>query len=61
MFWLNECDRCEGDLYWDRDVYGSYKTCIQCGHVIDLDERELTPRSVDIAAAEREMPAAAAL
>lgn len=25
------CKRCGGDLAWERDKYGDYVSCIQCG------------------------------
>ena len=28
------CKRCGGDLYWDRDEYGVYLNCIQCGATV---------------------------
>ena len=36
MLMLKACPRCRGDLYIDRDIYGQYKQCIQCGHMEDL-------------------------
>ena len=36
MLMLKACPRCRGDLYIDRDFYGQYKQCIQCGHMEDL-------------------------
>ena len=35
MFWLKCCPRCEGDLYEDKDTYGRYVACLQCGRVIN--------------------------
>lgn len=32
MFWLKGCLRCKGDLYEDKDKYGRYVTCLQCGY-----------------------------
>jgi hypothetical protein len=32
MFWLRGCPRCNGDLYEDRDKYGRYVSCVQCGY-----------------------------
>ena len=32
MFWFKACPKCYGDLYSDRDVYGSYVACLQCSH-----------------------------
>ena len=34
MFWLKGCPKCHGDLYSDRDAYGSYVACVQCGHFL---------------------------
>ena len=31
MFWLKGCPRCSGDLYSDRDRYGTFVACLQCG------------------------------
>ena len=35
MFWLGGCSKCNGDLYEDRDHYGTYIACIQCGHYLN--------------------------
>ena len=32
MFWLKSCPRCHGDLFQERDHYGWYVSCMQCGH-----------------------------
>ena len=31
MYWLKGCDKCGGDLYLEKDRFGSYISCIQCG------------------------------
>ncbi|HJN87866.1 MAG: hypothetical protein QF714_08730 [Dehalococcoidia bacterium] len=36
MFWFRQCPRCSGDIYVDRDQYGPYITCIQCGFSRDV-------------------------
>ena len=36
QFRLKACPRCGGDLTRDRDEYGDYDGCIQCGYVADL-------------------------
>ncbi|MCH7746024.1 MAG: hypothetical protein IIC84_08130 [Chloroflexi bacterium] len=36
MVHLKDCPRCRGDMYTERDIYGTYKECLQCGHMIDL-------------------------
>ena len=38
MFWFKACPKCHGDLYSDRDVYGSYVVCFQCSHYLTPDE-----------------------
>lgn len=34
MFWLHSCPKCGGDLYEQRDQYGPYIACVQCGHYL---------------------------
>ncbi len=36
MFWFKRCPRCSGDLFENRDSYGSFITCMQCGLTRDL-------------------------
>ena len=32
MMWLKSCPKCKtGDLALERDAYGSYMRCLQCG------------------------------
>ncbi len=33
MLYLKDCPRCAGDIYADRDEYGAYRQCLQCGFV----------------------------
>ncbi len=50
MYWLKGCDKCGGDLYLERDKFGSYVSCLQCGAIrLDFDER--TPAVTPAAAA----------
>ena len=35
---LGECVRCSGDLCRNRDFYGEYMQCLQCGYVIDVED-----------------------
>lgn len=44
MLWLKECPKCEnGDLVMDRDLYGFYRSCVQCGYYEELpSDRVLT-------------------
>ena len=36
MLYLKGCQRCDGDIYIDRDYYGPFEQCLQCGYVRDL-------------------------
>ena len=39
MLWLKGCPRCNGDLNQERDMYGEYTACLQCGYYLNpLDE-----------------------
>ncbi len=33
MLKLKNCSRCKGDMHSNRDVYGAYAECLQCGHM----------------------------
>ena len=33
---LKSCPRCRGDMKSNRDMYGEFKMCLQCGHMVDL-------------------------
>ena len=35
MFWFKQCPRCSGDLFEDKDQYGAFITCMQCGFTKD--------------------------
>ena len=49
MLELRACPRCEGDLHTNRDMYGSYKQCIQCGYMRDIPNTDLILRSLNLA------------
>mgnify|MGYP000548356235 CR=1 FL=1 len=34
MLEIKSCPRCLGDLLTNRDMYGDYKQCLQCGFLI---------------------------
>lgn len=34
---LKSCPRCVGDLHTNRDMYGHYKECLQCGYMLDIN------------------------
>ena len=37
LFYLKSCSRCKGDLLLDKDKYGFYIHCIQCGCYRDIE------------------------
>ena len=37
MLEFKACPRCRGDLHENRDIYGTYKECLQCGYMADMD------------------------
>lgn len=37
MLKLKSCPRCNGDVRLDRDQYGWYEACMQCGYLRDLE------------------------
>lgn len=36
MLFLKACKRCGGDMHINRDIYGEYKECLQCGLMLDI-------------------------
>ncbi len=36
MIKLKACPKCHGDLYLERDQYGRYLSCLQCGYLREL-------------------------
>ena len=38
---LKQCPRCGGDTHTNRDMYGTYKECLQCGHMLDMERPNL--------------------
>lgn len=47
MFWFKGCPRCTGDLYEDRDQYGPFITCVQCGFSKDIMEKLEAPLNIN--------------
>ena len=35
MIYFKACQRCQGDMLLERDRYGQYLECIQCGYETD--------------------------
>jgi len=36
MLYFKACPRCQGDMHINRDMYGEYKECLQCGYMLDM-------------------------
>ena len=39
------CPRCSGSMYADRDIYGEYRICLQCGYMVDVAKPAYQPVS----------------
>ena len=37
MFYFKACTKCRGDLILEKDAYGDYLKCMQCGKLIDVE------------------------
>lgn len=44
MLRLKGCPKCKGAVLTDRDVYGWYELCIQCGYQRDLQNLKEVPK-----------------
>ena len=38
LLYLKACPRCKGDVSVNRDMYGEYRECLQCGHMVDIEK-----------------------
>lgn len=36
MLLLKSCPKCKGDVVEERDYYGTYTQCLQCGYLRDV-------------------------
>jgi len=61
---LKACERCGGDMSYERDIYGRFRQCLQCSYLEDLPsetaaeatkEGEQAPESVAEAVKEDSM------
>jgi DNA-directed RNA polymerase subunit M/transcription elongation factor TFIIS len=37
---IGKCPRCGGQLYIDKDFWGKFMVCIQCGYEKDIEEHK---------------------
>ncbi|MBM3947765.1 MAG: hypothetical protein FJ312_00710 [SAR202 cluster bacterium] len=47
MVHFKSCPRCKGDMHINTDMYGSYKECLMCGHMVNLREVAMAGTAVD--------------
>ena len=40
MFFFKACTKCQGDMCVDRDRYGTYVSCLQCGSLKEVKADE---------------------
>ena len=40
MIFYKACPRCNGDIHINRDIYGTYKQCLNCGNMQDIETSE---------------------
>lgn len=40
MLYFKACPRCKGDMHPNRDIYGDYRECLQCGHMVDIERAD---------------------
>ncbi len=38
MFYLKACRKCHGDLTLEKDPYGAFLKCLQCGRLTEVNE-----------------------
>ena len=48
MLRLNGCRRCNGDLVFEKDEYGWYEKCLQCGYLHDLNIEKIPVRVLSV-------------
>ncbi len=49
----NACSRCRGTMVRDRDRFGTYLQCLQCGHMVDLISVPLATEKESVAKMEK--------
>lgn len=54
MLRLKACPRCGGDMHDNRDEYGCYAECLQCGYMRDVEDAKRLSRLLEFASSERD-------
>ena len=42
MIFFKSCPRCEGDIIYDEDYFGAYKSCLACGYVYYAENESIS-------------------
>ena len=50
MIDFKACPKCRGDMQFQRDQYGSFKYCFQCGLILERPARSMVPAKIEQAA-----------
>ena len=45
MIEFRACPRCRGDIKINRDMYGAYRECLQCGYILDIPTESKKPEN----------------
>lgn len=48
MLKLKGCPKCKGDMVDDKDAYGRYEQCMQCGYLSEIQLPKLTDNVVTV-------------
>ena len=40
MFYFKACPRCAGDMYLEMDSSRTYRKCLQCGRMYEIEARQ---------------------
>ena len=59
MLYLKSCSKCHGDMYLDKDLFGSFRQCLQCGKIEDIIEKSAILPAAPIQAKPRRRRASA--
>ncbi len=54
MLLLKACPKCGGDMHVGGDLYGSYASCLNCGYLKDIEDRDDVRKRLKVEAALRE-------
>ena len=58
MVIFKACPRCRGDMHVNRDFYGDYRECLQCGLMEDIVSPERAKLLEEVGVKERAVEAA---